>query len=142
VSRFRFVLDHQAGFPVKRLCRLAGVSRSGFSAGVSRPASARQRANEALLGVIREVHEASRGTYGRVRIMGQLRRRGIGASHKRVAKLMRVNRGVGVGGPRKARRAGRRLAPAPDLIQRDFTAQKPNQRQAMSVHLPVSDTNR
>jgi transposase InsO family protein len=128
VSRFRFVCDHRGGYPVKRLCQLVGVSRSGFYAWAARPVSARERANLALLEVIREIHTASRGTYGRVRIIGQLRRRGISANHKRVAKLMRINAIMGVGGPRKARRAGRRLAPAPDLIQRDFTAQKPNQR--------------
>jgi hypothetical protein len=42
-----------------------------------------------LLEQIREIHTDSRGTYGLVRIMGQLRRRGIGVNHKRVAQLMR-----------------------------------------------------
>ena len=130
MSRFRFVCDHQAEYPVRRLCLAAGVSRSGFYAWQGRPASARTRANEALLAQIREIYVTSRRTYGRVRILGQLSRRGVVGNHKRVARLMRENAICGVGGPgRKARRtAGRHTAPAPDLLRRDFTAPAPNRR--------------
>jgi transposase InsO family protein len=129
VSRFRFVCDHRAGYPVKRLCELAGVSRSGFYNWLGRPPSARDLANGVLLDQIRQIHVASRGTYGRVKIMGQLRRRAILANHKRVARLMRADGIVGVGGPRKkARRAGAHQAPAPDLIRREFTAAEPDLR--------------
>jgi transposase InsO family protein len=130
VSRCRFVEDHQADYPVSRLCKLAGVSRSGFYAWRCRTPSARALANERLLGEIREIHERSRGTYGRVKILGQRERRGLPANHKRVARLMRINgiRGVGGPGAKKQRRAGRHTAPAPDLIRRDFTAKQANQR--------------
>jgi transposase InsO family protein len=130
VSRCRFVEDHRAVYPVSRLCRLAGVSRSGFYAWLGRPRSARALANERLLGEIREIHERSRGTYGRVRIVGQLHQRGILANHKRVARLMRVHgiRGVGGPGSKATRRAGRHSAPAPDLLRRDFTAEQADQR--------------
>ena len=73
MSRCRFVLDHQADYPVVRLCRLAGVARSTFYAWCSRPRSARAVSNEPLLAQITEAHQASRGTYGRV--LGQLERR-------------------------------------------------------------------
>jgi putative transposase len=128
VSRYRFVEDHRAEYPVVRLCRLAGASRSGFYAWRQRPPSARDVANDVLVCQIQEIHEASRGCYGRVRIMGQLARRGVLANHKRVARLMRLHGIAGVGGPRKARSAGRHSAPAPDLLQRDFTAAAPNTR--------------
>jgi putative transposase len=130
VSRCRFVLDHQADYPVVRLCRLAGVARSTFYAWCSRPRSARAVANEALLEEITEIHQASRGTYGRIRMLGQLERRGVHANHKRVARLMRSNgiRGIGGPGKRVQRRPGRHSAPAPDLLQRDFTAVRPDER--------------
>jgi transposase InsO family protein len=123
-------LDHQADYPVVRLCRLAGVARSTFYAWCSRPRSARAVANEALLEQITEIHQASRGTYGRLRMLGQLERRGAHANHKRVARLMRINgiRGIGGPGKRAQRRAGRHSAPAPDLLQRDFSAVKPDER--------------
>jgi putative transposase len=122
VSRFRFVEDHKAEYTVVRLCALVGVSRSGFYAWRGRPVSARAEANSVLVGQIREIHEASRGCYGRIRMMGQLRRRGVTANHKRVGRLMRLHGICGVGGPRKARRARLQIAPTEDLIRRDFTA--------------------
>jgi putative transposase len=130
VSRCRFVEDHQADYPVSRLCALAGVSRSGFYAWRCRRPSKRALANDRLLDEIREIHERSRGTYGRVKILGQLERRGLSANHKRVARLMRINgiRGVGGPGTKAGRRAGRNVAPAPDLIRRDFTAARPDER--------------
>ncbi len=130
MSRCRFVRDHQADYPVVRLCRLAGVARSTFYAWRSRRPSQRALANEVLLEQISEIHQASRGTYGRVRMLGQLERRGAHANHKRVARLMRIHgiRGIGGPGKRAHRRPGRHSAPAPDLLQRDFTAVRPDER--------------
>jgi putative transposase len=130
VSRCRFVSDQQADYPVARLCRLIGVSRSTFYAWRERPPSPRHVANEALLEEIRVIHEASRCTYGRIRMLGQLRRRGISANHKRVARLMRLDgiRGLGGPGKRSRRHPGRHTAPAPDLLNRDFSADGPDQR--------------
>ena len=130
MSRCRFVRDHQADYPVARLCVLAGLSRSSFYAWRSRPPSARQVANERLLEQMIEIYEASRGTYGRVRMLGQLARRGFPANHKRVARLMRIHgiRGLGGPGKRSKRPVARHSAPAPDLLRRDFSATQPNQR--------------
>ena len=59
------------------LCRLLGVSRSGYYAWRKRLPSARARANEELTDHIRVVHEQSRGTYGAPRIWAELRDRGV-----------------------------------------------------------------
>lgn len=99
MSRCRFVEDHQADYAATRLCKLAGVSRSGFYAWRCRTPSKRALANDWLLAEIRDIHERSRGTYGRVKILGQLERRGLSANHKRVARLMRISGIRGVGGP-------------------------------------------
>ena len=61
MSRFRFVEDHAAGYPVKRLCELVEVSRSGFFAWRDRPPSQRQRDDDELGFEIRAIHERSRG---------------------------------------------------------------------------------
>jgi hypothetical protein len=104
VSRFRFVEDHRAVYDVKRLCRLAEVSRSGFYAWRTRPASPRQVADGVLLEQIATIHVDSRRTYGAPgapRVHGQLARRGVHVGCKLVARLMRVNGLVGVN-PRAA----------------------------------------
>jgi putative transposase len=62
---------------VATLCRLLGVSRSGYYAWRQRPPSARACANQELTRHIRAVHEQSRGTYGAPRIWADLRDRGV-----------------------------------------------------------------
>jgi transposase InsO family protein len=128
VSRFRFVEDHRDVYDVKRLCRLAEVSPSGFYAWRRRPPSSRSMADAVLLEEITTIHVDSRRTYGAPRVHGQLARRGVHVGCKRVARLMRSNGLVGVNPRRKWRRGRPDIAPAPDLLRRDFTAERPNQR--------------
>jgi putative transposase len=113
---------------VATLCRLLGVSRSGYYAWQTRPPSARACANQKLTRRILEVHEQSRGTYGAPRIWADLRDRGVVCSRKRVARLLRL---AGLQGchRRKGPAAPRRAPgppPAPDLVQRQFTATAPD----------------
>lgn len=110
------------------LCRLLGVSRSGYYAWRARPASARTQGNLVLIERIRTIHERSRGTYGAPRIHAELRYEGMHCSRKRVARLLRV---AGLQGchRRKGPRTTRRTpdtAPAPDLVRRDFAASAPD----------------
>lgn len=128
MSRFRFVCDYRHEYPVKRLCRLSEVSTSGFYAWLKRPPSRRALADQALLLEIEQIHRESRCTYGAPRVHGQLARKGVRVGCKRVARLMRCRRLVGVNPRRKWRRGRPDIAPAPDLLQRDFKAERPNQR--------------
>src|SRR4029077_5457729 len=59
---FRFVSDHQASYPIATMCRLLGVSSSGYHAWVKRRPSRRAAAEVALIAEIRATHAASRGT--------------------------------------------------------------------------------
>ncbi|MFP5224795.1 MAG: IS3 family transposase [Actinomycetota bacterium] len=129
MSRCRFVEDHRADYPVADLCRLAEVSRSSYYRFRDPIPRARQMCDHELLDPIIEIHERSRRTYGAPRITGQLRRRGLIVNHKRVARIMAEH---GIAGFQRRRR-GKRVdhgtaAFAPDLLQRDFTAEHPNQR--------------
>jgi transposase InsO family protein len=74
------------------MCQLYEVTRAGFYAWRSRERSERERQNEALLGRIRRVYEASRGTYGSPRVYQALRKQGCSASENRVARVMRAHR--------------------------------------------------
>jgi putative transposase len=111
------------------MCRLLGVSASGYHAWRRRPPSMRANDDAVLLERIREIHVASRGTYGAPRIHAELAAEGASVGRKRVARLMR---GAGLAGVsrRKGVRTTRRDSrgrPAPDLVQRQFTADAPDQ---------------
>ena len=124
----RFVSDHADHYPVNRLCTLAGVRRSTFYDWSTREPSARAQADAELVVEIEEIHQTSMGTYGAPRVHGQLHRRGHRIGRKRVARLMRQHGLAGVHGRRRWRRGRPNTAPAPDLIERDFTAPAPDQR--------------
>ena len=116
-------------FPIAALCRVLGVSPSGYYAWSERPSAARAQADEILLGQIRAIHARSRGTYGARRIRVELRAQGMRCARKRVARLMRQ---AGLAGAQRRRYRGttrqdRAAIAAPDLVQRDFTAFGPDQ---------------
>jgi putative transposase len=79
-------------FPVRTLCDVLEVTRSGYYQWHKPPPSRRQQANQQLLRQIREAFDQSRQTYGSPRITHQLRRQHIVCGHNRVARLMRLNR--------------------------------------------------
>jgi len=80
------VSEHRAEHPIRTMCRLLGVSPSGYYAWEERDPSARARANEALLVRIRTVHAKSRDTYGAPRVIEDLRAAGEVVGHNRVAR--------------------------------------------------------
>ena len=111
------------------MCRVLGVSPSGYYAWRARPRSARARANERLLERIREIHQLSDETYGSPRIHAELQDEGQSVGLNRVSRLMRRGGLVGVTRRRKWRTTKRDkdARPAPDLVQRDFAAEGPDQ---------------
>jgi putative transposase len=111
------------------MCRVLGVSPSGYYAWRHRKPSARARADAVLRERIRTVHAASYGTYGAPRVHAELKAAGVAIARKRVARLMRSVGLTGVSrrkGPATTQR-DERVRPAPDLVERRFTAEGPNQ---------------
>jgi transposase InsO family protein len=144
VSRFQFVDDHRDAFGVKRLCRVLGLSRSGFYRwSAAAPArEARLRADEELAARIEAVHTESDGAYGSPRITAELRARGVAVNHKRVERVMRRRGIVGTHLRKKVRTTVPEPAatPVPDLFRRDFTAPAPNEKYMGDItYLPVGD---
>jgi putative transposase len=109
------------------MCRVLGVSASGFYAWRKRAPSRRRQDNAALTKTVRTIHAVSRGTYGAPRVHAELASEGIPASRNRVARVMREANIVGVSRRRfvvtTVRDGGRQ---APDLVDRTFTADAPN----------------
>jgi putative transposase len=122
------VKAHQAVYRVTTMCRVLDVSTSGYYAWLKREPSRRAREEEALEERIKQIHRRSQGTYGVPRVHAELRAQGIRVSRKRVAKLMRRNELVGVSRRKPARTTirGERQRPAPDLVNREFSAPRPD----------------
>ncbi len=121
---------NQACFPIATMARVLGVSKAGYHAWIHRPPSAHAIADKALLKRVRTVHATSRQTYGAPRVHADLQARGERHSRKRIARLMQQAGLVGAshrhGGPTTTRR-DKDARPAPDLVDRNFTASGPNQ---------------
>jgi hypothetical protein len=86
---FRLVEQQRASYPVARLCRVLGVSPSGFYAWRRRPPAARALVNAQLPTTIRQIHADRRGCYGSPRVHADLREgHGLRCGRKRVERLM------------------------------------------------------
>ena len=120
--------QEKASHHIATLCRVLGVSSSGYYAWCDRPLSMRARTDQALLDQIQAIHERSRGTYGAPRIHAELQAQGVRCGRKRVARLMREANLMGAQRRRYrgTTRQDRQAVPAPDLVQRDFTASAPD----------------
>jgi len=112
------------------MARVLGVSEAGYYAWRQRPLSAHAVADAALLKRVRTIHASSRETYGAPRVHAELRAGGERHGRKRIARLMRAAGLVGASRRRNGMTTTRRdpdARPAPDLVDRDFTATAPNQ---------------
>ena len=126
-----FIDDRKAaGFAVELICRTLGVSASAYYQRRSGERSARAVEDERLLERIDELHEANYCAYGYRRMWKALRRAGETVGRDRVKRLMRDNDIQGAkrrGKPwRTTITRSRGAARPPDLVQRDFSADRPD----------------
>jgi putative transposase len=115
-------------YSVVTLCRVLGVSRSGYYAWHHRRPSSRQEANERLAQQIAEIHQQSRQTYGSPRIVKALRQQGICCNRKRIVRLMQL-RHIRAKTKRRFKvttHTDHRLPVANDLVQQNFAVSAPN----------------
>ncbi len=125
---FRFVASERADLPVRTMCRVLGVSPSGFYAWLGRKPSARSVEDAALSDRIRAIHADSRSTYGSPRVHAALAHAEVHVGRKRVARLMAADGLAGVHRRRTTFRTVRDpgASPAPDLVRRDFHPSGPD----------------
>jgi putative transposase len=131
--KFAFVARYRPVWPTRVMCRLLGVSASGFYEWLERPQSARSLANTGLLARIRESFALSHQTYGSPRIWKDLVVAGEGCGENRVARLMRhANIRAQPKPRRKPTDTGVRAehSVAPNVLERDFAASAPNRKWA------------
>lgn len=128
--KFQFIATEKAHHSLVLLCRCLRVTRSGFHAWQKRPESAHAKRDRQLTVLVRASFEASKGRYGSPRIHKDLQEQHEAASRKRVVRLMQEQK-------LKARQRKRftlttmsdhDLPVAANLLDRQFTAERPNQR--------------
>ena len=131
MSKFAFVLAERGNHAVAALCRVVGVSVSGFYAWLRAIPTVQNRAKaEAeLRGHIGRIFSARRRVYGSPRVHAELHREGRRHARRRVERLMRQ---MGLSARQGRRRTPRTtdsrhdLPVAPNLLDRHFTAERPN----------------
>jgi putative transposase len=114
--------------PILRVLQIPVSTFYGWGAQQRDPCQ-HQRPDAWLLGKIRAIHQRSRGTYGAPRVHARLRRDGVQVSRTRVARLLGAHGLQGAFLRRRWRCSTRQhptAIPAPDLVNRDFTAPAPN----------------
>jgi transposase InsO family protein len=128
--RFPFIQAEKASYPVAVLCNTLEVSRSGFYAWIQRPESKRAVEDRRLSVLVQASFEESRKVYGSPRVLEDLVEQGERVSRKRVARLMRAS---GLKGRIRRRYKNTTMSDhsqpvAPNLLERRFEADLPNQR--------------
>jgi len=119
----------KVNYAIALLCRVLGVSSSGYYAWRTRPPSVRAKEDATLKERIVTIHAESRETYGAPRIHAELKAQGVGCGRKRIARLMRTATLVGCHRRRTTVTTVREPAApvAPDRVERQFVATKPNE---------------
>jgi transposase InsO family protein len=128
--RFALVDEAKKEFPVHRLCRVLGVSQSGYFAWKGRPACRRQHEDMVLLAHVRSAFALSHGTYGSPRMARELQDSGLAVGRRRTARLMREN-GLRARQKRRFKRttdSNHNSPVTPNLLDQDFSAEGPDQK--------------
>ena len=133
--RYRCIDRRRNQFPVRMMCRVLKVSRSGYYAWRTRPESQRAKIDRQLTREIRRIHIDSDGVYGAPKITAELKEEGHQCGKHKVARLMRK---AGLKGcPKPPFKVTTQRDPshpvADNLLDQDFTAEGPNQRWAADI---------
>ena len=137
---FELIEAEKGNYPKALMCRALGLSRSGHHAFRTRGPSRRELEDARLDVLVAAIFAELKGRYGAPRIEKELRRRDVHTSKKRVAASM-VRQGLVARPKRRWRRttdSSHREAIAPNLINRNFTADAPDRAWvADTTYLPV-----
>jgi transposase InsO family protein len=124
------------------MCRTLGVGVSGYFAWWRRPENRYVQADVTLSASIQAIYQQSRGTYGAPRVQAVLADEGLQVSRARITRLMKAA-GLKVRCKRKFRsttNSGHRHPVAENLLNREFTAYRPNQKWVTDItYLPVTE---
>lgn len=133
--KYRVVDAERAEFPVESLCKVVGVSPSGYYAWKTRVPSKRQRDDMVYLAHIRSLFKESNGTYGSPRMHEDLKEEGLAIGRRRTARLMRDN---GLKARQKTRfkrttDSNHNGLIADNLLAQDFSCDGPDQKWGVDI---------
>ena len=141
--RFRFIEEHGREFPTIRLCQVPDVSERGSRAYRSRPASQRQQTDMVVPAQIKEQSWLSLSSYGRPIMTEEMKELGLNVGHRRVGRLMRED-SIRVERSKKYKVTTDNNHPfniAPNLLNRDFRTDQPNQKWAGDIAMCGPETD-
>ena len=128
--KYQFMDQQRRYHRVEKMARVLGVSRGGYYAWRKRGPSQRAQEDEKLVDEIYDIQEnVAKYRYGSPRMTRELRRRGKNVGHNRIARLMRAN-GLNARARKKFRVttiSGHKHQAAPNVVDREFRPQRPNQ---------------
>jgi len=141
--KYAWITKHGDLFPIAVMCNVLGVSTSGYYTSVDREPSPRAQRRTRIEASVRQVHAASHGIYGSGKIAQELAQRDDleQACRNTVARAMRdmgLESRVSKAFTPTTTQADPTKQPAPNLLARDFTATRPNQKWVTDItYLPT-----
>lgn len=132
---------HEGKFATRLMCRVLEVSPSGYYDWRRRSPSARARARAALDEQVKEAFLAEKCRAGAPRLTRRLKARGHGAGRNQIAESLR-RQGLRARGARKFKattNSNHRLPVAPNLLQQDFSAERPNEKWVSDITYIATD---
>lgn len=139
---YKFIKKYRSEFRVVKMCQVLEVSKSSYYDWLKRPPSMHQKEDKILIEKMRRIHKESYKTYGIRRIKAKLNKEGISCGKNKVARLMREN-GIFSRLRRKYKattNSNHRLPVAPNLLNQDFTADKPNKKWVGDItYIPTNE---
>ena len=132
------IKENNNNFSVKMMCKLLCVSSSGYYDWRDRLPSKRMQQNAALSEEIKVLFDKERGRAGAKRITKRLKLNGISAGRHRVARIMRLNgwRAKAAKKFKATTNSNHKLPVAPNLLQQNFSASKPNEKWVSDISVP------
>ncbi len=131
----RFIDDHRAAYGVESICRVVPIAPSTYFRQKTIAADPTKRSpralrDEVLMAIIDRIFQEHHQAYGAHKVWKQMGREGLHEARCRVRRLMRA---MGLRGVTRGRawttttQADTTTSQPPDLVQRRFTATRPNQ---------------
>lgn len=141
--KYAWIAEHRDSYPIVLMCRLLDVSKSGYYDSVDRAPSSRAKRRERIRAAVREVHAESQAIYGSTKIARELACRDDleSACRNTVARAMRelgLKSRIAKAWTPTTTKSDPSKRPAPNVLDRDFTAEKPNQKWVTDItYLPT-----
>jgi transposase InsO family protein len=141
--KFAWIKEHREEFAVEVMCRVLEVSKSGYYASLDRPPSERQKHRAEMAELIKLLEEENDGVYGSPRMQRALLAHGERVCENTVARIMKAE-GISARTKRKfvprTTDSNHEYLPAPNLLDRNFTAEMPNQKWAADItYIPTDE---